>query len=201
MRLKGFKKILRKIRVKLFYSKPRNTNYSILCNNCVGGMLSHDYGERFMSPTVNLFIYPKDYILLLKKLADLRNRKIVDITGSNNYPIGLLDEIIKIHFMHYPSFKEAKEKWVERYNRINYANLYVILIERDGCTIDDLLEFDNLPYKNKIAITHKDYPEIKCAKKINGYEDCNEVGTITDFNGFFGKRYYDRIDWPAFLSK
>lgn len=201
MIINGYKKILRKLRVKILYPKPQNNNYSIICNNCVGAMLSHDYGEQFLSPTVNLFITPKDYITFLRKLDGFQDCPIVDITGSNNYPIGLLDKTIQIHFMHYSSFEEAKEKWTERYKRINFSNLYIILIEKDGCTINDLIEFDNLPYKNKIAITHKDYPHIKCAKKISGYENCHEVGLITDFNGFFGKRHYDRIDWASFLSK
>ena len=45
-----------------------NRNFTILCNNCVGGVILHELGERFNSPTVNLFFGAEDYIKFLEKL-------------------------------------------------------------------------------------------------------------------------------------
>lgn len=45
-----------------------NRNFTILCNNCVGGVILHELGERFNSPTVNLFFGAEDYIKFWKNL-------------------------------------------------------------------------------------------------------------------------------------
>ena len=34
--------------------KLQNHDFSILCNRCIGGVVSHAVGEQFRSPTVNL---------------------------------------------------------------------------------------------------------------------------------------------------
>ena len=47
-----------------------NRDFSIICNNCVGGgVISHELGQRFNSPTVNLFMNHEDYIKFLTKLT------------------------------------------------------------------------------------------------------------------------------------
>ena len=35
----------------------RNREFTILCNNCNAGVITHDLGQQFCSPTVNLFFY------------------------------------------------------------------------------------------------------------------------------------------------
>lgn len=49
-------------------SRLTNKNFSIICNNCVGGILYHELGLKFMSPTINLFIEAGEYISFLKKM-------------------------------------------------------------------------------------------------------------------------------------
>lgn len=34
----------------------KNTDFSLITNNCVGGIISHDMHLQFRSPTVNLFL-------------------------------------------------------------------------------------------------------------------------------------------------
>lgn len=180
--------------------KLQNTGFSIVCNNCTGAMVTHDLGQRFNSPTVNLFIKANEYILFLSHLKDNLNANIIDVTGSNSYPIGLLNGKIHLFFMHYNSFEEARDAWIRRCRRINYNNLFLVFIERDGCTYQNLLDFDNLPFGKKVALVHKSYPQIKCAKIISGYEDKNEVGFITNKIGLLGRHIYDKYDWVSFLN-
>lgn len=71
-----------------------------------------------------------------------------------NYPIGKLDDVT-VYGQHYNDFNELKAKWNERKERINWNNIFIFMIERDGCTYQDLLEFDKLPYKNKVVFTKK----------------------------------------------
>ncbi|MGN1276907.1 MAG: DUF1919 domain-containing protein [Floccifex sp.] len=55
-------------------------NNSFLCNNCTGAMMMHDLGGRFDSPTVNLWMSPKDFIYLVKNIKELSKMDIVEIT-------------------------------------------------------------------------------------------------------------------------
>lgn len=51
-----------KYRRKKMQSKLRNRNISFLTPNCLGGILYHDLGLEFMSPTINLMMTQKDFV-------------------------------------------------------------------------------------------------------------------------------------------
>lgn len=194
------RKIFRSYRVRSWRMHNKNMDFSLMCNNCVGAMVAHDLGVQFNSPTVNLFIYPKDYLNFLENLDCMSKAKLENVTPINStYPIGSLNGV-KIHFLHYKSFEEAAKAWNRRIKRLNYENMYVVLIEREGCTYEDLLRFDNLSFGHKIALTHRDYNDIKCSYKVPGYENSKEVGILTDWDGFMGKRLYDCFDWVNWLN-
>lgn len=164
-------------------------------------MVMHDLGQRLNTPTVNLFMKPDDYIEFLSHLDVYLKADIIDITGKNEYPIGLLGEKIHLYFMHYNSFDDAKSAWMRRRERINKDNLYVVFVERDGCTYQNLKDFDRLSFNNKVAFVHKSFPDIKCAYIFPGYEDMREVGFITDATRFSGRHIYDKYDWTKFLNR
>ena len=99
-------------------------------------------------------------------------------------------------FIHYKTFEEAKTKWDERKQRINYDNLFIIGTDKDNFTYETLKAFENLPYENKIIFTHIDYSEISSSYCIKGFEDKNELGVITNFKkGFLMRRYLDDFDY------
>lgn len=163
-------------------------------------MICHDLLVPQLSPTVNLYFEADDYIRFVSSLEHYISVELKEISNKKGeYPIGILYDV-KIHFLHYPNFEIAKSKWDERVKRINWKNLFLVFVEREGCTYNHLLEFDRLPYKNKVALVHKSYPYIKCAKLFPGYEKQEEVGKITDWNGFLGKRVYDKWDFVSFLN-
>lgn len=60
-------------------------------------------------------------------------------------------------------------------------------VRKDGCTKKCLEEFEHLSYESKVALTHVEYPDITCGFYVKGYENCNELGNIMDFNGFGAK--------------
>ena len=68
-----------------------------------------------------------------------------------NFPVGKLDDLT-IYFQHYKNFKSAESKWEERKARINYDNLFFILIDT-FCDVDTVKDFFTIPYKNKIFMT------------------------------------------------
>lgn len=163
-------------------------------------MVLHDYGLRFDTPTVNLFIRPKDYIELLSDIRRYMQSEIENITFENKYPVGLLGGKIRIDFLHYNSFTEAVASWKRRAARIDYNHVYAVLVERDGCTYEDLLRFDSLPIVHKVALVHKRYPAIKSSFVINYPGEDGLLGQIIDYQGHFGKRYYDQFEWKQFLE-
>lgn len=178
-----------------------NRNFTILCNNCVGGVILHELGERFNSPTVNLFFGAEDYIKFLEKLDYYLSQTLVEVQSDKDYPVAKLDDIT-IYFMHYPSFDEAKTIWKKRTARINRENLYIILVQQNGCTEELLRKFDELPYKHKLALTAYPMPEIKCSYYISGSEQPNgDVMDLCKYKGkFTGRRWIDDYDYVGFLN-
>ncbi len=109
---------------------------------------------------------------------------------------------VKIYGQHYDSFKQLKDKWDQRSKRINWDNIYVFFIERDGATKSNLLDFDKLPY-NKVVFTKKNYSDVKSSLVIpKSYDnEHNEVNTLCDnLNRFTGLKYIDKFDYVNFFN-
>lgn len=137
--------------------KNKNKTFSIISNNCWGGGIYQELKVPYYTPTIGLFFYPNDYIKFLTNLKHYCTDAELSFTKSSKhklhtgqYPIGLLDGEIEIHFLHYKNEDEAREKWNRRKKRINWDNLYIKMDDRDGCTEEHCTMFDKLPYKNKI---------------------------------------------------
>lgn len=197
----------RKLRfLKDFNDKKRlhNENFTLFSTNCIGGVIYHNLKLRFLSPTINLWISPKDYIKLLKDPqkyffdSDMHEIRIENI----DYPVGRLNDII-VYGQHYDNFNELKYKWNERKKRINWDNIFVFMIERDGCTYQDLLDFDRLPYKNKVVFTQKKYKDIKsCMVLPNSYDEENKnVNNLLQYKSSFSiLETIDEFDYVRFFN-
>ena len=158
-------------------------------------------GLQFRSPFVNLWLKPKDFIKLLGELKHYMDMPL-EFTKEEgiDYPIGLLDDV-KIYFQHYDTKEEALKKWNERKARINYENLFILFTDRDGCTREDLIAFDDLAYKNKIVFTYRLYSEINSSFYIMGFENDGEVGDC--FMRMPDKpymKYYDQFDYVKWFN-
>ena len=174
----------------------KNHNFTILSQNCIGGVIYSDLGEKFLSPTVNLYMDSLDFIKFLENIEYYLNIEKMEFTKSE-YPIGYLEDLI-IHFVHYKNAREAQEKWNERKKRINWENLFVIMTDRDGCNPEIMHRFDKLPYKNKIMFTHQK-EKYDWAIYLKRYEKEKEVGSLVEFANVFGTRFYqesfDCVEW------
>lgn len=178
-----------------------NKDLSLISSNCNGAFILHDLGIRFNSPFVNLYMLPKDFLKMLHDLKRYMSLELVEVVEDGiSFPIGELEDI-RIYFMHYSSFDEAKSKWNQRRDRINYDNLFILFNDRDNCTYDDLREFDRLPYKNKVAFTHKPYPGLESAVYIHGFENKEMVGDCFEFiPNKIGLKYYDDFDYVGWFN-
>lgn len=182
----------------------KNKDFTILCNNCTGGIISHDFGIRFNSPTINLFFYGHDFFSFLENL-DYYLDKDLEICNSPKYrnegdlvyPIMNLGDL-ELHFLHYKSYEDACKAWNRRKKRINKENLYVIWTFFGGTDQKLLSRFEKLNYENKIAFTEKDY-HTPNSFYIKGFEK-EGLGVITLYDGIFGHRIVDQFDFVKWFN-
>lgn len=157
-----------------------NNDFTIISNNCWGGMIYQSYGLQFQTPTIGLFFMAKDYISFLSDLKGFINSKLEFIdpseskwkdhpslaieNGLGQYPVGVLSngkQSIEILFLHYHSREEAEKKWKSRCQRINWDNLIVKFNDQNGCEEEDIQKFFQLNYTNKLFFTCKHWNQEK----------------------------------------
>ena len=191
--------------VRNYYDRSRlkNKDFTILANNCIGGVISHDLGLQFKSPTVNLLIRPDDFVKFIENFDYYKNLEIKEIEYNYvKYPVGMLGDI-PLFFKHYHSFDEAVQKWKERMKRINYDNIFLMMTDRFCCSYESLVKFEKLPFKNKVCFTAKDYPEFPHCVQVKKHSDKACVYIITNVMNYFGKRLYQYgkdFDYIHFLN-
>ena len=179
--------------------KLTNRNFTIFSQNCIGGIMYHDLGMQFNSPTVNLLFTPSDFIKFMKNIHWYLKQEIIFLSTDTPYPIGKLGGV-KIRFLHYSSNEEARCAWNKRRERINWNNVFVICCD-EGLSHEDMYEFDNLPYKNKILFVSKEYPEVKSSIICKHFPDHTDA-RLLNFSNPFGKRFYQNyIDYVKWLNK
>lgn len=188
---------------KIYLRKANSCSVpTIITNNCVGGIIYHNLGMKFMSPTINLFIRKPEFIRYVTYLEAYSKTELTEISESGyNYPVGVLENVhgqVKIHFQHYDSFKEAKKKWIERTKRVDYQNLFVIMDATANVTQSDIIGFDKIPYK-KIMLVCDNVKLDKYTYNIKIIN--NETGKILEYKSKYGiGRYLDQFDYASFLS-
>lgn len=183
-------------------ARLKNRTPSIIASNCIGTFIYYDMKLRFLSPTINLSFDMNDYVRFLENLKWYLDQPVVPFEDQRfSYPCGMIGDV-EVRFNHYRSFEEAAEKWNERKRRIDWENLYIIDIDGDNCTYESMKRFDALPYKNKILLTHKPYPEFSSSYYLPGFERIEGVGRATDFDGgYVVRRFMDRFDYVDFLNQ
>ena len=199
-----YEKYYRQKTVADYRDRIANTDFSIICNNCFGGMLSHDLGLKFLSPTINLYFDAEDYIKFLENLSFYLNCEIIDGGGSGKgNVIGLLNGEIKLHAIHYDTFDELKDKWNERKMRVNYDNLFVIGAYRDNCTDDLVRRFCALPFKNKVFLSHKeiDCENNDCIVKVKCGKNATEVPGADMMASCKSRVYDNAFDFIRWLNR
>ena len=181
-------------------NKLKNKDFSLISSNCNGAFISHDLDLKFLSPTVNLFFFPGDFIKFVENLDFYLQQELQFIDNKNyNYPVGILKDI-QIHFMHYKNKEDAKLQWEKRCKRINRKNIFIMMTDRDGCSEDMIRRFDELPYKNKVIFTNKEYKQFPSAFHISGFDNGPSVGHLFKFQNTFGKKYFDNFDYIKWFN-
>ena len=112
---------------------------TLITNNCWGGVIAHNYGMEFCSPTVNLQILPEDFPKFCENLSqylemDLKECDnltkwhetcLINMFGyvpDFRFPLGMVGDVLVV-FQHYDTFEDAKEKWDIRRKRVDFNNI------------------------------------------------------------------------------
>lgn len=176
-----------------------NRTPSLLCPNCLGGILFHDLGLQFRSPTINLMMEQPDFVKFVLNMEHYLQQNLCFFEKSGyNCPCAQLDDLT-IHFTHYATPEEAERKWRERTKRIDYDNLFVLATERDGLTKYDIQSLGSLRCRGLVVFTANDYPDIPYTLQIPKYAKDGFVGNILlkswkDESREY-EQYFDFVKW------
>lgn len=204
------KKILKEIRLRInkFGSSYRRKklkikNPTIISNNCWAGIVSQYLGIKYYKPTIGLYFFSEEYIKFLERfdyyikqkleIIDTKDSKYYDEMIKKNHKnaiVGKLDDV-EIVFLHMKTGKEAIEKWNKRVKRINRRNIIFKFCEQNECSIEHIKRFENLPFKNKICFTTKEYPgyksviwfkdQVKNEEVVRDYYESHKYLNIIDY--------------------
>ena len=187
-------------------NRKRLTNLSptIIASDCTGGILYKWLGLKFNSPFINLYMDSNDFITALEHFDDFIAGEIVeDKSSSKPWPVGIGVHGERLHFMHYPDFATAVNKWNERKARINKCNMGVIFSNcGEGLSDTDskeavLKRFQQLDFKNKIILSCESYgiPE---SFRLKGYDPRQCINIC--YNDKYGRRPIDQYDYVGFIN-
>ena len=182
----------------------RNHDVSVISNDCTGGILLHDLGLQFLSPTVNLYMNANDYQKFCKNLRYYISIDTMvacsdsSIIENRKYPVAYLDDIL-LYLVHYATVEEAQKKWNERKRRINWDKIVVINSDRNGMTDDLKSQFEKLPYK-KVMFTNLPNDKFPSSYYLPGSESEECLGLVPEPIGWLGKRRTDSFDFVEFLN-
>lgn len=189
-----WKFILIRNRIKL-----RNKKFSIICSTCVGGVIYHRLGEKFLSSTINLWISDKDLIKMTKNLRYYMSLNLDFINTGFNYPVAELGDIL-IHFNHARNREEAEMLWNRRKERINYDNVWVIASDR-GLDEKDVEDFGKLSVKGKVLFSSHEYSGKDFVFVFEPYRGEKQCGIYMNepkspiLNRYFFEQYFDYLKW------
>lgn len=200
MRNTALKKLIIKMRAPFKRIGLKNKDFTIISNNCYGGIVSRNFGLPYNSPTCGTFFFSKEYIKFLKGLKEHLNAELEEIKVEESlYKDTLMPKYGKdlvlgkvldseIVFLHYKTFDEAKEKWDRRKARVNWDNLIIKYNDQNKFEIEDYYEFEKLPFQHKIFFTANKW--LKCMKDVVYFPCFEKQGYIVD-DIKTSKRYFN----------
>ena len=183
----------------LLRRKLKNKDFTIICSNCIGGIIYNRLGLQFRSPTINMWMHQRDCIRLMKDLREYMNADLEFIESKYSYPVAKLKDIT-LYFNHCDTEEEARNDWNRRKQRINYDNLYLIIFDREDIDTDDLESLKDIPCRNIAVLSDKTRPDIPYVITIQPRN--RPLGEQFLDKDTFGIRTFEKyFDYVAWLNK
>ena len=153
-------------RVKKIYNVE---NISFISQNCIGGIIYHDMEQKFLTPTINLYLMANDFVKFVENLEYYLNQELIMLDGTE-VVTGKIDDL-EIYFLHYHSNEEALNKWNDRKQRINFEKIFVIQTDRDGFDDDTFTRFKRLPYPKALITGNEKWKDEEFVIYLPKYKD------------------------------
>lgn len=179
-------------------ARLQNDNFTLLTSNCIGGLIYHELGKKFLSPTINTRMDSPDFIKFVSDIRWYLNQKLQFTDSEEQFPVAELGDI-KIFFVHYKTEEEAEQKWKERKERINWDNIWIMTNDADGVTVKDIEKLKSIDYAKGIALfSSQKYidvdfiyqmPKTKKGEMIN-YLAVDRLRGVRKF-----EIYFDYVSW------
>lgn len=203
------KTLLKKLPTLYERTRLRARDFIIISNNCWGFECYKTLNREYNTPFVGLFVYPADYLKLVKKIELVSSEPLRFLNSSRyqenklDYPVGVILDDVEIHFLHFNDEDEARKKWKRRVDRMEEslargAELIFKFCDRDGCNESDLEAFHSIPVvqehkKVSFGVSSLEIPNHIC---VNG--SLSESGEqVVDGLRLYNKRYksFDFAEW------
>lgn len=179
---------------KNWRKKLKNKDFSIICSTCIGGVIYHDLGMQFLSPTINMYMSNLDFIKFACNLKQYLSMELSFIETDDIFPVAMLDDI-RLNFNHHTNQEEAAYDWNRRKERINYDNLYIIFYYREGYTIEQIREIEKTKCKRVALLTYKPLGlEYEICMKGNGTTTTNFIEKDS-FGIRYIEKHWDFVSW------
>lgn len=187
----------------------KNNTPTIISNNCIAGVIYHDLNLQFMSPTINLWISEDDYFYFVEHFEEYINCIPVQSELIRDYPVAKIcwnGRDIHLHCVHYSSFEEARDKWIERAKRVNLDNVFVFFEFPYQVSSDSevVKQFLSIKYKNKIMLTKCRGSDIedRSIYHLKSFDYHMYPGKTVHYCNYINhKRYLDLFDYVSFLNE
>lgn len=196
-------KIFDKLSSYVYRRKLKNDVFSIITNSCIGGVMYHKLGKKFLSPTINLWMHDKDFVRFVSNLPYYISQELHFIEQIDSTPTAWCGDVM-IHFNHAHSNEEAALDWYKRRTRINYDNLFIIMSDRPGTdnegfdpilSKEDFLLLNKIKCRGKVVFSVRKYDDIDYIVPLP--PDSNDNGTYVNMYMFDKSRYFKRYRWET----
>ena len=194
-----------KTRNEAYRKRLHNDGFSILCSNCIGGIIYHRLGKPFLSPTVNMHMSNPDFVLFCVHLDAYLQGELEFIPSEQSHPVALLSgggalPPLKLYFNHSHSADEARADWNRRRVRIHRDNLFLILYNLDGIDLQTLRLLESVPCRNKVVFTATPLPEISWSCCITPHRNREDAECYLD-RDLLGVRTFEKhFDFVSWLN-
>lgn len=185
--------------------------FSIISNNCWGGITYDKLGLQYLSPTIGMLFKPHDFLKFITNLdfylslspTPRKNGKFkttADGKNNNLFEAELGD--ISLFFIHYKTIDEAIVKWEKRKRRVNKNALFIkwsdSIVDGQGVSEEDLQTFSQLPYAKVFFTTNKEWSQKYAFARyfpkkgldgniFNEFKQANKVFSMKDFKKIINK--------------
>ncbi len=119
------------------YVRIKESDLTIIADNCFGGYLYNFLSLQFTSPFINMYFSSSDMLKLMNNPRSYLSMPIIfshmqDDGNLGSFPVCKLGDLT-LYMNHYKDFEDAKRHWDKRVQRVNYDRIVYVLHFNENC--------------------------------------------------------------------